>query len=216
MATKALVVTFHKVGTQRPSAWWEAVRRSGGTVTGGHMPIGRGVIPHDLAHLATEAVLQLPNGFWGLLARGATYRHGTQQRPTRTGRSLVRDHRRELREAEALGNHHHGTWVEGGSTPVGPTFDHLAQRWNELPVGGSLAVHWPGLDVPAARGKQRNRWLRACGTGVVLTLGACDDGDASPPPAAPPSTRAVPGAPGDTATVPTLDLSDRGTEYRDP
>jgi hypothetical protein len=32
--------------------------------------------------MATEAHLKITDGFWGLLARGATFRHGTQQRPT--------------------------------------------------------------------------------------------------------------------------------------
>ena len=37
------------------------------------MPIGRGRIPHDLGHMATEAHLGITDGFWGLLARGATF-----------------------------------------------------------------------------------------------------------------------------------------------
>lgn len=143
---KRLTVTFHKLSTPTPNAWWEAVRRTGGRVRGGHMPIGRGVIPHDLGHLATESHLGLDDGFWGLLARGATFARGTDARPTKPGRALVASHRQELERAEALGNHHHFAWLAGEPTPVGPTFDRLATAWRAVPEGGSLTVEWPDLD----------------------------------------------------------------------
>ena len=53
------------------------------------MPIGRGVIPHDLKHLAAEAHFGIEDVFWGLLARGATFKRGTAQRPTRRSRVLA-------------------------------------------------------------------------------------------------------------------------------
>ena len=109
------------------------------------MPIGRGRIPHDLGHMATEAHLQIHDGFWGLLARGATFDHGTQQRRTRPGRRLIRDHRDALRASEALGNHHHFIWATGGSTPVAPTFERLAQLWDATADDGTLTIHWPTL-----------------------------------------------------------------------
>src|SRR4051812_31102893 len=84
-----LVVTFHKVLKPRPCAWWEAVRPPGGRIRGGYMPIGRGVIPHDLGHMATEGHFQIDDGFWGMLARGATFKRGTEQRVTRPGRALI-------------------------------------------------------------------------------------------------------------------------------
>ena len=68
------------------------------------MPIGRGVIPHDLAYLAAEAHFGIEDGFWGLLARGATFKRGTAQRPTRRGRALMADNRSGLHAAERLGN----------------------------------------------------------------------------------------------------------------
>ena len=111
------------------------------------MPIGRGRIPHDLGHMATEAHLDIHDGFWGLLARGATFNHGTRQRPTKPGRQLIRDNRRALAATEALGNHHHATWATGGSTPVAPTFDRLARLWDATPDGGTLTIRWPTLDV---------------------------------------------------------------------
>ena len=141
----SLTVTFHKVDGRSPHAWWEAVRPTRGRVRGGYMPIGRGRIPHDLGHLATEAHLGIEDGFWGLLARGATYRRGTRQRPTKPGRQLVRDHRAGLGAAEAIGNHHHFAWASGRPTPVAPTFDRLAELWEAVPDGGTLTIEWPSL-----------------------------------------------------------------------
>jgi hypothetical protein len=60
---KRLTVTFHKMEESPRRAWWEAIRPTGGRVRGGHMPIGRGVIPHDLGHMATEAHLGIDHGF---------------------------------------------------------------------------------------------------------------------------------------------------------
>ncbi len=83
-----LTVTFHKVAEGHVGSWWEAVRPTGGRCRGGHMPQGRSRLPHDLVHMAAEGHLGIDDGVWGLLARGATFRRGTDQRPTRTGRAL--------------------------------------------------------------------------------------------------------------------------------
>jgi hypothetical protein len=122
------------------------------------MPTGRGVIPHDLVHLATEAMLGLEFGFWGLVARGATFRRGTDRRRTRPGRALIAVHRSDLHQAEALGNAHHQAWLDGRPTPLAPTFDRLARLWQDLPDGGSLQVEWPTLAVGSeAASKDRAR-----------------------------------------------------------
>jgi hypothetical protein len=142
-----LTVTFYKVGGRSPHAWWEAVRATQGRVRGGYMPIGRGRISHDLGHMATEAHFRITDGFWGLLARGATFTHGTQQRPTRPGRKLIRDNGAALRAAEAVGNEHHFAWAAGKPTPVGATFDRLARCWDATPDGGALTVRWPTLAI---------------------------------------------------------------------
>lgn len=142
-----MTITFHKVGGRTPSAWWEAVRETRGRVRGGHMPIGRGVVPHDMGHLATEATLRIDDGFWGLLAQGATFARGTDQRPTAPGRALVAEHRAELEHAEQVGNHHLFAWIGGQATEVGPTFDSLAARWREVPDGGTMTLRWPTLEV---------------------------------------------------------------------
>ena len=79
---------------------------------------------------------------------------GTDRRPTRPGRALVAEHREQLSAAEAAGNHHHDAWRHSEPTPVGPTFDELARRWESLPEGGSMTLRWPSLepvDVAAGR-----------------------------------------------------------------
>ena len=138
-----MTITFHKVLSPRPHAWWEAQRRTGGVIRGGYMPIGRGVIPHDLVHFATEAHFGITDGFWGLLARGATFKRGTDRRETRPGRELVAKNRAGLNAAESLGNANHTLWIEGKPTPVSPMFNRLAERWLAVPDNGTLTVHWP-------------------------------------------------------------------------
>lgn len=144
-----LEITFHKVARPTPMAWWEATRRTGGSCRGGYMPIGRGVIPHDLGHLITEARLGLDDGFWGLLARGATFRRGTDRRPTKPGRALIAANRPGLNAAEHAGNAHHFAWMAGEPTPLAPVFDEWAQRWTALPDGGSITLRWPTLELVA-------------------------------------------------------------------
>jgi len=114
------------------------------------MPIGHGAIPHDLVHLATEAGLGLNYGFWGLLAQGATFRRGTNQRRTRPCRAMIAAHRSELNQAEALGNAHHHAWQRAQPTALCTTFDHLAQLWAAVPDGGTLTVEWPSLHATIA------------------------------------------------------------------
>jgi hypothetical protein len=105
--------------------------------------------------MAAEAHFGITDGFWGLLGRGATFNHGTQQRPTRPGRQLIHDNRAALRAAEAVGNEHHFAWAAGKPTPVAPVFDRLARLWDELPDGGTLTVVWPTLAVVDAHDAHR-------------------------------------------------------------
>lgn len=161
MTAARLAVTFHKVQAPRPLAWWEAVRPTGGRTRGGWMPIGRGRIPHDLAHLACEGHLGIDHGFWGLLARGATYRRGTDRTPTQPGRQLVRRHRSELDRAERIGNEHHFAWLAGGATPVAATFERFERRWSALSDGGTLTVAWPSLVIDGAAAAAARRDRRA-------------------------------------------------------
>ena len=60
---------------------------------------------------------------------------------------MIRDHRAGLAAAEALGNEHHTAWARGEPTPVAPTFDRLSSWWETTPVGGTLTVRWPSLEI---------------------------------------------------------------------
>jgi hypothetical protein len=111
------------------------------------MPIGRGLIPHDLGHMVAESALAIDDGFWGLLARGATFRRGTDRRPTKPGRALIAAHRDALHRAEHAGNAEHWAWVTGHETPLAPDFDRIAEAWAAVPDGGTLTVRWPTLDL---------------------------------------------------------------------
>jgi len=90
------------------------------------------------AIVATEAHLGIKNGFWGLLARGATFDHGTQQRRTQPGRRLIRENRAALGAAAAIGNEHHFAWASGEPTPV-------ARHSTGLPASGGHA-RWRHAD----------------------------------------------------------------------
>ena len=149
---KRLTVTFRKhLDGHQPAASWEAVSPSGRREAGPYQPIGRGVLPHDLAHLVVEGHLGIADGVWGLLARGATFTRGTARRPTQPGRKVVRDNVEALTEAEALGNQHHHAWRDGEPTEVGPSFDRFAEAWTALPDGGTLTVEWPSLAIAVSR-----------------------------------------------------------------
>jgi len=142
-----MTVTFHKLENGRPHSWWEARRATGGRFRGGYSPIGRGVLPHDLVHMAAEAEFGLEFGFWGLLARGATFRRGTSLRRTRPGRAIIAAHRSDVEEAESLGNAHHHAWRNGRATPLQPLLDSLATAWSALPDGGALTIEWPAMTM---------------------------------------------------------------------
>ena len=153
---KRLTVTFvkHDDGHQ-PAASWTAGSPSGRKEAGAYMPIGRGVIPHDLAHLVVEGHLGIDDGVWGLLARGATFTRGVARRPTRPGRAIVRENEQALAAAEGLGNAHLHAWRHGEPTEVAPTFDRFAELWTALPDGGTLTVEWPSLEVTTAVSPRR-------------------------------------------------------------
>ena len=82
-------------------------------------------IPHDLAHLAIEAPLQLHRGFWGSIADGAvfesmTHLHG-RRKPHAAERSedLLRANRHHIGEAERLVSIFNDA-LEGGHGPCSP------------------------------------------------------------------------------------------------
>jgi hypothetical protein len=105
------------------------------------MPSGRD-LPHDLAHFVVEAAVGLELGFWGLLAKGASFASVAARRPTRPGRELIRAHRAQLAHAEAVVNAHLKAWRSGSATPVAPALDRMLARWRALGAGEGLELEW--------------------------------------------------------------------------
>jgi hypothetical protein len=106
-------------------------------------------LPHDLAQFVVEASLGLEEGFWNLVANGATFK-SLGRRRTKPGRQLIADHRAELNEAEGIVNAHIAAWRDGNPTPPGPALDAMLARWRALRVGEDLVVEWPTRRLPRA------------------------------------------------------------------
>jgi hypothetical protein len=62
-------------------------------------------LPHDLAQFVVEVTLGPEEGFWNLVANGATFT-SVGRRQTKPGRQLIAAHRAELNEVEKLVNAH--------------------------------------------------------------------------------------------------------------
>ncbi|MEU9548462.1 hypothetical protein AB0D88_05350 [Streptomyces werraensis] len=120
-------------------------------------------MPHDLVHAVVETALGIDDGFWGAMARGATFQGFEPVTPGRHRRSGMKVLRRggdavmdaELRVAWAYRSWS-GLPTEGrgvGPAPLdaeapartGPWLDAAARRWAAVPVGGELVWRW-GVD----------------------------------------------------------------------
>jgi hypothetical protein len=96
-----------------------------------------------------EVTFGLEEGFWNLVANGATFK-SLGRRRTKPGRQLIAAHRAALNEAEKVVNDHVAAWRDGEPTPVGPALDAMLARWRALPVGEELVVEWPTRRLPRA------------------------------------------------------------------
>jgi len=139
-------VAFYKVNDGRLCAWVATPpkrKRFQGTT----MASGRD-LPHDLAQFVVEEAFGIQRGFWGLVAKGATFKSVPGRRLTRPGQELIRAHRAALKATEDLVNTHVSAWRAGASTPAGPVLDAMLARWRALPVGEELRLVWPRPHVP--------------------------------------------------------------------
>jgi hypothetical protein len=122
-------VMFSKSDDGRLCSWRAELPRHGRfqgstmTVRAGHTDL-----PHDLAQFVVEAALGLEEGFWNLVANGASFK-SIERRRTKPGRQLIADHRAELNEVEEIVNVHVAAWRDGDPTPVGPALDAMLARW---------------------------------------------------------------------------------------
>ena len=134
-------VAFYKANGGRLCGWIATPpkRRS---FEGTMMASGRD-IPHDLGQFVVERALGLQEGFWGLLANGATFKSVPGRRLTKPGRHMVRVHFDAHHAVEGLVNRHVDAWRSGATTPVGPALEAMYHRWRALRVGDRLCLEWP-------------------------------------------------------------------------
>jgi hypothetical protein len=114
----------------------------------------RQLLKQALAQFVVEAALGLEEGFWNLVANGASFK-SIERRRTKPGRQLIADHRAELNEVEEIVNVHVAAWRDGDPTPVGPALDAMLARWRALRVGEELVVEWPTRRLPRASTRVR-------------------------------------------------------------
>jgi hypothetical protein len=140
-------VEFYKSGNGRLCGWVAAPphRRP---FQGSTMAAGRS-LPHDLTQFTIERALDVRDGFWGLLAHGASFPSVPGRRPTQQGRALARAHRAALAAVETLVNGHYQAWQRREPTPVGATLDVMYARWLSLAEGEPRVLEWPVKPLPA-------------------------------------------------------------------
>ncbi|MFI8449337.1 hypothetical protein [Streptomyces erythrochromogenes] len=117
-------------------------------------------MPHDLVHAAVESALEITDGFWGAVARGATFEGFETTVPTRHRRSGMKVLRRggdAVLRAELSVNWAYRVWsgLSTESRGVGRSplderqvalacaaLDGAAARWADVAVGGTLTWRW--------------------------------------------------------------------------
>jgi hypothetical protein len=147
-------VVFYKAEGGRCCAWKAFPPKRKG-FQGTTMAAGRD-LPHDLAQFVVESTLGLPHGFWGLVARGASFESMPGRRRTRPGREVIRAHAPELVATENLVNAQVTAWRAGAGNQVASALDEMLARWQALREGEELSVDWA---MPAERrqGERRPR-----------------------------------------------------------
>ena len=133
-------VAFYK-GDDGRLCGWRAAPPKRRPFQGTTMASGRD-LPHDLAQFVVETTLGLQHGFWGLLARGATFKSVPGRRRTKPGQQIIRAHREALDGVERLVNGHVTAWRTGAVTPAGPALEGMLARWQALRGGEELRLVW--------------------------------------------------------------------------
>lgn len=139
-------VEFHKGAGGRLCGWVAAPPKRR-PFQGTTMAAGRDV-PHDLTQFVIERALDVRDGFWGLLAHGASFASVPGRRPTQPGRALVRAHHAALVAVEGVVNAHYLAWQRGAATPLRPALDGMLARWRALGEGERLVLEWPVRPLP--------------------------------------------------------------------
>ncbi len=148
-------VEFYK-GAGGRLCGWVATPPKRRAFQGSTMAAGRD-LPHDLTQFVIERALDVRDGFWGLLAHGASFASVPGRRPTRPGRALARAHHAALAAVEGVVNEHFLAWRRGEDTPVRPALDATYARWLALPDGERLVLEWPVRPLPGGAAPRRVR-----------------------------------------------------------
>src|SRR5215213_3303448 len=106
---------------------WVATPPHRRSFQGSTMAAGRD-LPHDLTQFTIERALDIRDGFWGLLAHGASFGSVPGRKPTQSGRALVRAHHAALAAVESVVNGHHVAWQRGEPTTLRGTLDAMYAR----------------------------------------------------------------------------------------
>lgn len=155
-------VEFYKRENKgRVIAGWDATRNKRTRVPGACMAAGKS-IPHDLAQYVIEASAGYHNGFWDLVARGATFK-STGRRRTKPGRAVIAAHRDELAGAEKLAGLHMALWRARRPSPVTDDLDRALGQWNELRPSQRLVFSWPSARGSITEGAPSDRATAAAG-----------------------------------------------------
>lgn len=141
-----MVVTFRK---QKRTCAWTALRPPRTRVPGTTMAAGAD-LPHDLNTFVIEQALGIERGFWGSVARGATFRSIGRKR-TPQGKAVIASNITELDAAEQQVNTIYSAWRAGEETPVSAELDDMLRRWRALDEGDELVLEWAPARRPARR-----------------------------------------------------------------
>jgi hypothetical protein len=118
------------------------------------MAVGRD-LPHDLTQFTIEHALDIRDGFWGLLAHGASFASVPGRKPTQEGRALTRQYHEALERVEGIVNGHYAAWRRGEDTPLRAALDIMYARWLALGEGERLVLTWPVQPLPQAAARSR-------------------------------------------------------------
>ena len=145
-----MLVDFHKLGDGRLCSW-TATPPHRRPFQGSTMAAGRD-LPHDLTQFTIERALGVRDGFWGLLAHGASFSSVPGRKPTPQGRAITRAHNAALVAIEGIVNGHYAAWKRKEPTPLKPALDAMYARWLALPEGESLTLEWEVTPLPSVSG----------------------------------------------------------------
>jgi hypothetical protein len=146
-------VEFYR-GAEGRLCGWSATPPHRRSFQGTTMAAGRD-LPHDLMQFTVERALDIRDGFWGLLAHGASFESVPGRRPTQEGRALARAHQGALMRVEGIVNGHALAWRRVEETPLRGVLDVMYARWLAIGEGDRLVLEWPVHPLPAVGARIR-------------------------------------------------------------